>query len=340
MHKCKFCGEPATHQFKSSGEWCCEDHDSKCPAQKEKKRQTCLENHGVENAFQSPEVREIYKKTCLKIYGFENAFQSLEVQNKYKQNCLDKYGVESPMQLKEVQEKHYQTRLKNHPPKPKPKKIEKKPIRWKFDLSEKVCKFCGAPAIYQFKNGEWCCKTRSSSCPAVKKKQSQGWTDEVDKRRKQTCIEKHGVESVMQIKEVKEKKDETMLDKYGTRIYANTTEFKDLMILTQSGENNPAWKGGISFEPYCQVWTDKEYKASIRQRDGYTCQHCGITEQLSLIVYGRILCIHHINYDKKDCTLKNLITTCVSCNAKANVNRSEWTLYYQKIITERIYPGC
>jgi hypothetical protein len=112
------------------------------------------------------------------------------------------------------------------------------------------------------------------------------------------------------------------------------------MILTQSGENNPAWRGGISFEPYCQVWTDKEYKADIKKRDGYTCQHCGITEQLSLIVYGRVLCIHHINYTKKDCGPHNLITTCCSCNAKANTNRSEWQIYYEKIITERIYPEC
>ena len=35
----------------------------------------------------------------------------------------------------------------------------------------------------------------------------------------------------------------------------------------QCGSLNPAWKGGKSFEPYCHIWTDQEYKQSIRDRD-------------------------------------------------------------------------
>ena len=88
-----------------------------------------------------------------------------------------------------------------------------------------------------------------------------------------------------------------------------------------SGPNNPNWKGGIVHEPYCEIWTDKDYKESIKERDNYMCQNptCWrITKKLT---------IHHINYDKKNCHPWNLITLCNSCNARANGFRKwhkEW----------------
>lgn len=92
------------------------------------------------------------------------------------------------------------------------------------------------------------------------------------------------------------------------------------------GEANPNWKGGISFQEYCDVWKDVVYKKDIRDRDGYVCQNpeCrGNTKRLS---------IHHINYDKKDCRPQNLITLCISCNARANFNRDFWEAGYKEII--------
>lgn len=98
-----------------------------------------------------------------------------------------------------------------------------------------------------------------------------------------------------------------------------------------SGENASNWKGGISCEPYCDVWIDKEYKQSIRERDNNECQNpdCWHTSNhLSLT-------IHHIDYIKKNCIPKNLLTLCQSCNGRANFNREEWTVFYQKIIERK-----
>jgi len=99
-------------------------------------------------------------------------------------------------------------------------------------------------------------------------------------------------------------------------------------ILRISGENNYNWRGGISCEPYCDVWLDREYKKSIKQRDNYTCQNedCWRT--------SKKLVVHHINYIKKDCIPKNLITICNSCNARANYNRDKWERYYKNKIKE------
>ena len=103
-------------------------------------------------------------------------------------------------------------------------------------------------------------------------------------------------------------------------------------FINNYGENNPSWKGGIACEPYCNVWSDKEYKEDIRIRDGHKClnPNCsGVTKRL---------CLHHINYNKKDCFEGNLITVCRSCNSMANTNRSWHTSWYKAIIRNR-YGG-
>jgi hypothetical protein len=39
----------------------------------------------------------------------------------------------------------------------------------------------------------------------------------------------------------------------------------------RSGPASHFWMGGISNEQYCEDWLDKEYKESIKERDGYMC---------------------------------------------------------------------
>lgn len=95
------------------------------------------------------------------------------------------------------------------------------------------------------------------------------------------------------------------------------------------GPNHPNWRGGVSFEPYCEVWKDKEYKESIKERDKFICQnpYC----------YGnsKKLVVHHINYIKKDCRPKNLITVCDGCNKRANYNRNWHKEWYQILMNRR-----
>ena len=96
-----------------------------------------------------------------------------------------------------------------------------------------------------------------------------------------------------------------------------------------SGQNHPNWKGGISCEPYCDVWADKEYKESIKERDGYRCLNpdCWkISERLT---------IHHIDYNKKNCEPSNLITLCNSCNSRANTDRKWHKAWYEAILNKR-----
>jgi hypothetical protein len=96
-----------------------------------------------------------------------------------------------------------------------------------------------------------------------------------------------------------------------------------------NGDLNPNWHGGISQEGYPFEF-DEQLKEQIRKRDNYECQNCSMTEEEHLIVLGRVLCIHHIDYDKENCKKDNLITLCHQCNVRANVNRDYW----QKVFTK------
>jgi len=97
------------------------------------------------------------------------------------------------------------------------------------------------------------------------------------------------------------------------------------------GNKASGWQGGISTEPYCDAWADKEYKEDTKRRDNYECQnpHC------KKIKWYRNLCIHHIDYNKKNCRPENLITLCRSCNSRANKNRDSWVVLYDEIILSK-----
>ena len=95
------------------------------------------------------------------------------------------------------------------------------------------------------------------------------------------------------------------------------------------------WQGGKSKETYGIGFT-KELKEEIRKRDDYTCQNCSMTEEEHLIVYGQVLIVHHIDYNKRNANKDNLISTCRPCNIRANYNRGYWKEFYQLKIGEKI----
>jgi len=82
------------------------------------------------------------------------------------------------------------------------------------------------------------------------------------------------------------------------------------------GENNPSWKGGTSFEPYCSKF-NFDLKEKIRNGNKRKCILCGKSE----ILNGRKLSIHHIDGDKmQGCDGKKwkLMPLCQSCHSKCH----------------------
>ncbi len=101
------------------------------------------------------------------------------------------------------------------------------------------------------------------------------------------------------------------------------------MSIRYMGANHHNWRGGISYEPYCHIWTDKEYKNSIKKRDGEKCLNPDCWHK------SKRLHVHHVDYNKKNCNPWNLITLCNSCNARANKDRRWHKAWYQAIIYRR-----
>jgi hypothetical protein len=84
---------------------------------------------------------------------------------------------------------------------------------------------------------------------------------------------------------------------------------KQIISIKTSGPNNHGWKGGRGTLPYGPEFTRK-FKRLIRERDNYTCQRCGKTQEQQ----GRTLHVHHRDRDKFNNDPTNLITICSSCH--------------------------
>ena len=88
------------------------------------------------------------------------------------------------------------------------------------------------------------------------------------------------------------------------------------------GEDHYAWKGGTK-PRYGRNWRVQRQKAI--ERDGYTCQSCGMTSEEHKETIGKDLHVHHIDpwdefdEDKERNKLNNLVTLCASCHKKWEV---------------------
>ncbi len=125
---------------------------------------------------------------------------------------------------------------------------------------------------------------------------------------------KHTKESIKKMSEIKRGK-------------TFTTTHKEKISTALRGENNGAWLGGISFEPYGFEFNEI-LKKIIRKRDKYICKLCGKTQQQN----RKKLDIHHIDYNKKNNNPNNLISLCRSCHGKTTTERRDWIKYFKENI--------
>ncbi len=102
----------------------------------------------------------------------------------------------------------------------------------------------------------------------------------------------------------------------GTWVYATAGNYHEYCSMkcaseagcySRYGEDNHAWKGGISKKPYGDDFTDR-LKKEIRKRDGNICQICS--------TYEGVKAVHHIDGNKMNSKPENLITVCWTCHGK------------------------
>jgi len=223
---------------------------------------------------------------------------------------------------------------------------------------------CEKEAIYQFKNGKWCCSKHRQKCNAERERnkiRSRGEGNPMfgrigeknpfyNKKHSSKSKELMSINNAAKRPEVRKKmsdsakerikkfpivRNDTKGSKNGMYGKKHSIETKKIWSLKRkgifSGEKNPNWKGGISCEPYCFEWSFRDFKDFIKERDGYKCLNPCCNRN-----YLRV-CLHHIDYNKKNCCPNNLITLCVSCNSKANTNREWHESWYKAIVLKRDY---
>lgn len=113
--------------------------------------------------------------------------------------------------------------------------------------------------------------------------------------------------------------------------YLNSKICKKCYQKNLIGINNPNYKHGLSKFPYPLSFSEK-LKEQIRKRDNYKCKYCNKTQKQELKKNRRKLAIHHIDYNKFNNNITNLIVLCQNCNEHANTDRNYWYAYFRYII--------
>lgn len=92
----------------------------------------------------------------------------------------------------------------------------------------------------------------------------------------------------------------------------------------RTGKYNPNWRGGLSHKPYSRAFNN-ELKDYVKERDNHKCVICGHDG------FWEGLNVHHIDYDKNNNDMNNLITLCNTCHSKTNFNRKFWVKYFNEL---------
>lgn len=92
------------------------------------------------------------------------------------------------------------------------------------------------------------------------------------------------------------------------------------------GENHPSWKGGKSFEPYSSDWR-RSFRKDFVENRGNFCELCGKTKEQNITNMD----VHHIDYNKKNCSKDNLVMLCKGCHSKTNHSRFFWEHYFKEV---------
>ena len=141
------------------------------------------------------------------------------------------------------------------------------------------------------------------------------WSEE-SRRRVSECAKKWKVANPGLVKRIAEMGGKACKGTSKT-ITQKTIDGRKRAVIKQRqyhGEKASNWQGGKSFEEYGRYWTDG-FKDEIRERDGFTCLDCGVTQE-QLVGFLKQLDVHHKDHNKNNGHNDNMATLCRSCHQK------------------------
>ena len=132
-------------------------------------------------------------------------------------------------------------------------------------------------------------------------------------------------------KHTEEAKDKISLAGIGNKYNLGrklTLEHRKKISKAHGGEKSSLWRGGVeNIQGYTPLFS-KQLKERIRVRDNFHCRICGIPE----LECKKRLAIHHIDYNKHNCKVDNLISLCQSCHNKTNLKRK----FYKSLLSKEM----
>lgn len=160
---------------------------------------------------------------------------------------------------------------------------------------------------------------------ALKQGRLREWTKIEKEKAIKTRIQRYGHNRT---EESKKKQSETRKKLFKEGKLSFSEEHKEKLRIKSSGENGSGWIDGRSYEGYPYEFKKIRRSKIIIKRDNYTCQLC--RDIILSNTKNRFITIHHIDYDKNNNNLINLITLCTFCNSSVNKNRTDWTKFFQE----------
>ena len=107
-----------------------------------------------------------------------------------------------------------------------------------------------------------------------------------------------------------------------------------LTLYAEGKRNPPNYIDGRSYDGYPLEFKRIRSSKIIFIRDKFQCQLCGEYIFKSKPKDKNKLSIHHIDYNKQNNHLNNLISLCTFCNISVNKNREEWIKYFHEKMIE------
>lgn len=131
---------------------------------------------------------------------------------------------------------------------------------------------------------------------------------------------------------------------YALKNLSNRIEINEKLRKAFTGNKNPQWIDGRSYEPYSKDFNNI-LRNEIKKRDNNCCQLCGIqikeSRRIKINPNKDWLLVHHINHNKKDNNPSNLISLCNHCHAKIHINDKSisftefWINFFNSIIVTK-----
>ena len=238
-----------------------------------KQKETSFRKYGCSCSLQNPDVKKKCEITCLERYGDVIPMKSQIVQDRYRQTCIDRHGVDWASKMESTKEKQRETNK----------------VRYggtgfaSKEISEKVkqanLEHFGVEFASQ--SEEWKNKVRETS--------QRKWqvdnpfqSEEVKEKIRNTTMQKYGVDHISKVKTIMEKRNQTLVDRYGGVGYASSSVKKKC---EQTCENRFGTKN------YCQSNEYKEKYDKIQSKRAQTCEskygvsHYAKTKEFASIIH-------------------------------------------------------